>query len=154
MASTDVTEFLTQNNIKFELLPHSKSVFTCEEAATERKRPISEMVKCMLLVDKDSKFVLACLPGDARLNTEKVRALISSKRLSFASKDQIKEILSYEVGAISPLPPKQNLIVIWDIKLQQKFKVNVSSGNPNLGLEVNRKDLVNLINPKIGDISD
>ncbi len=131
------------------------------------------MVKCILLVDKDSKFVLACLPGDAQLDTKKVQTLVGSRRLSFATKEQIKEALGYEIGAISPLPPpekipaefswprksqgdflwKPNLLVVWDLKLQQKFKVNISSGNPSLGLELNRKELVNLINPKVGDIS-
>ena len=35
----------------------------------------------------------------------------------------------------------------------KKDKVNISSGDPKAGLELNTKDLISLINPKFGDIT-
>ena len=82
---TKVTRLLDNRGINYRLLPHKKPVFTCETAAKERGIPLDEMVKCILLVDKDKNYFLACTPSDRKVNTQKVKELLSCKRLSFAS---------------------------------------------------------------------
>src|SRR3989344_2076920 len=96
---TKITEFLDKKNIKYKVLNHSKEVYTCEEAAKERNVPLDEMVKCILLKSKDKFYFLACLLADKQIEPNKVREILNSKRLSFASKEEIKE-LGYEMGAV------------------------------------------------------
>ncbi|MBI4453345.1 YbaK/EbsC family protein [Candidatus Woesearchaeota archaeon] len=151
---TNVTKLLDSKGIKYKLLPHTKPVFTCEEAAKERNVPVDEMIKCILLVDKEKKYYLACLTSDKKLNPQKVRELVGCSRLSFAPKNDIEEVLGYQLGAIPPLLLKTTIPILFDKIIQKKEKVNISSGNPLAGIELDSKTLINLIEPFIGDISD
>lgn len=149
---TKVTELLDSKGINYRLLPHNNEVFTCEEAAKVRGVVLDEMVKCILLVDKDEKYVLAALIADKKLDPNKVRELTNMKRLSFAAKEQIKEKLGYTMGAVPPFVFDADVKVVFDNEVTKKEKVNISSGDPTCGLELSPNDLVGLIKPVIGDI--
>jgi len=150
---TKITELLSKNNISFRLLPCSKPVFTCEEAAQQRGISINEMIKCILLVDKDKKYFLACLQGDKQLDPNKVRELVECKRLSFASKQEISEILGYEMGAVPPLLLRNQIQIIFDDEIKRLEKCNISSGDPIFGLELKASDLISLVKPLFGSIA-
>lgn len=150
---TKITKLLDSKGVEYRLLPHQKPVFTCEEAAEERKVPLEEMVKCILLVDKKKRYFLACVSADKRLDTQKVRDILGCSRLSFASEKEIEEILGYKKGAIPPLLLKTDIPAIFDNKIMEKEKVNISSGDPSAGLELSPKDLVSFVDMKLGDIT-
>ena len=65
---TKITHLLDTNNISYHLLPHSEPVFTVEAAARQRGVVKEEMVKSILLRDKDGRYVMACVTGDVRLD--------------------------------------------------------------------------------------
>jgi len=150
---SSVIKLLDAKGINYRLLYHNRSVFTCEEAAKERGVLLSEMIKCILLVDKDENYFLACVPSDKKVYPQKVRELMNCKRLSFASKEEIEEVLGYTMGAIPPLLLKNDVPIIFDNEIINKERVNICTGNPKAGLELNSKDLIGLINPKFGDIT-
>jgi len=150
---TKVTLMFDSKGIKYRLLPHEKQVFTCEDAAKERNVILEEMIKCILLVDKKKNYFLACLLADRMLDTQRLRELMQCSRLSFASKEEIKEVLGYEMGAIPPLMLKTHLPVIFDNGIMKKDKINISSGDPKAGIELSPGDLVPLVKPRFGDIS-
>ncbi|MBS3121687.1 YbaK/EbsC family protein [Candidatus Woesearchaeota archaeon] len=151
---TNITKLLNSKGIKYKLLPHTKPVFTCEDATKERNVPIDEMIKCILLVDKEKKYYLACLTSDKKLNLQKVRELVGCSRLSFAVKKDIEEVLGYQLGAIPPLLLKTTIPILFDKIILKKVKVNISSGNPSAGIELDSKTLIELVKPSLGDISD
>ncbi|MCD6478720.1 MAG: YbaK/EbsC family protein [Candidatus Diapherotrites archaeon] len=150
---TKITQLLDSKGIKYRLLPHEKPVFTCEDAAKERNVPLDEMIKCLLLVDKKKNYFLACIPADKMVDTRKVRDIMGCSRLSFASEQEIEEILGYKTGAIPPLLLKTEIPVLFDSGIMEKEKVNISSGDPKAGLELNPRDIVPLIKPRFGNIA-
>jgi prolyl-tRNA editing enzyme YbaK/EbsC (Cys-tRNA(Pro) deacylase) len=150
---TRITHLFDSKRIKYSLLSHEKPVFTCEDAAKERKVPLDEMIKCILLVDKKKNYFLACITADKMIDTQKVRAIMNCSRLSFASKQDIEEILGYKIGAIPPLLLKTEIPILFDKCIMKKDKVNISSGNPKAGLDLNPKDLIPLIKPRFGNIT-
>lgn len=148
---TKATKRLDEQGISYERLRHSEPALTCEKAAEERKRPLGEMVKCILVVDKKRRYYLACTLADARLDTKKLAAVLECSRLSFADEGEIEGVLGYKQGAISPL--RVNIPVVFDKKIRDKEKVNISSGEPTLGLELSAGDLISLVNPLIWEIT-
>lgn len=149
---TKITRLLYSRGLGYRLLPHGKPVFTCEDAARERSVPLDEMIKCILLVDKKKKYFLACTTSDKMVDTEKIRMIMGCSRLSFASEQEVEEILGYRIGAIPPLLLKTNITVIFDNEITKKEKVNISSGDPKAGIELSIKDLVLLAKPIFGNI--
>ena len=101
---TRITTLLDALGIPYRVLPHSEPVFTVEAAAAQRGVVKEEMVKSILLKDREGRHVMACVPGDAKLDPQAVRAFLGEpyKRLSFASAEEIRAVTGYVQGAVAP----------------------------------------------------
>ena len=146
VSDTKVTRLLQEQNIPYRLLPHGEPVYTVAAAAAQRGVIQEEMVKSILLRDKNRHYVMACVTGDARLNPKAVREYLAGdwKRLSFASAEEIHEITGYVQGAVAPLGLPQHVPVIFDEAIARCNRVNISSGDPLAGLELDPQDLIRL----------
>ena len=89
---------------------------------------------------------MACVTGDARLDPKAVRAHLGDEwqRLSFASAEEIYQVTGYVQGAIAPLCLPEDVPVIFDEAIARCQKVNISSGDPMAGLELDPQDLKRL----------
>ncbi len=138
------------------MLPHSEPVFTVEAAAQQRGAPVEEMVKSILLRDKNRRYVMACIPGNVRLDPKAVRAHLPAglKRLSFASSAEILAITGCVQGAVAPLGLPEDVPVIFDGGITLCKKVNISSGDPMAGLELDPRELVSISGAQLAQISE
>ena len=155
MLDTKVIKILDRNGISYRLLRHSKPVFTVEAAAEERGVATEEMVKSILLRDRDGRYVMACVTGNARLDPKAVRAQLPPewKRLSFATPEEIVEVTGYVQGAVAPVGLPDEIVVIFDEAIAECEKVNISSGDPLAGLELNPSDLIKITSARIARIA-
>lgn len=151
---TKVTKLLDEKGIDYRLLVHDNPALTCEAAAKDRGVPISEMIKCILLVDKKKNYFLACLPGNKKLIPQKVRDVVGSSRLSFATPEEVEQITGYKIGYISPLCLKEEVLITFDNSLKSKQKVSISAGDPMAGVELSPKPLIELVQPRFADITE
>ena len=161
--SSPVMRILDEAKVPFRMLPHKRIALTVPLAAAERRVSEDEMVKCILLRDKVGQFVLAALPGNADLDVQQVRSLVPGfSRLSFASPEEITRITGYTIGAVSPFSLGEPIPVVLDQAIGSlaaaRRQVNISSGDPLLGLELAAADLVGLLGDrahfgKIGKVS-
>jgi Cys-tRNA(Pro) deacylase len=143
---TKVTRLLESKKVPYRLLPHDEPVYTVAAAAAQRGVIRSEMVKSILLRDKNRRYVMACVTGDARLDPKAVRAHLGDEwqRFSFASAEEIYQVTGYVQGAIAPLCLPEDVPVIFDEAIARCQKVNISSGDPMAGLELDPQDLKRL----------
>jgi Cys-tRNA(Pro) deacylase len=140
--ATPITDLLRAKGISYRPLPHARAVFTCEEAASERGVSLSEMLKCLVFVDKSTrKAIMACVPADRRVALGKLKQIVGMKSFSIASPEQIAEMTGFQRGSIPPIGLPDSVVVIADSTLLSKTRVNISSGIPTLGLEVAMWDL-------------
>lgn len=146
MIKTQITELLDLQHISYQMLPHSKPVFTVEDAAISRNVDAHEMVKSILLKEKNgSRYVMACVAGPDRLIPQAVRAHLDGwKRLTFTSAEEITEVTGYIKGAVAPLCLPADVPVFLDSTLANCEKVNISSGDPAAGLGLASDDLIRL----------
>lgn len=152
---TRVTRLLADQEIPFRLLPHDKPVFTVATAAAQRGVVAEEMVKSILLRDKDRRYVLACVTGPSRLDPKAVRSFLGGdlKRLTFASAEEIEAVTGYVQGAVNPLGLPDDVPVVFDRAIAECEQVNISSGDPLAGLELDPQDLIRLAGARLADIS-
>ncbi len=154
---TKITDLLDDQGIPYRVLPHNEPVFTVEAAAEQRGVVKEEMVKSILLREKRKRrYVMACLPGDARLDPKAVRAHLPDgwKRLSFASAEEIREVTGYIQGAVAPLCLPVDVPVIFDEAIARCAKISISSGDPMAGLELEPQDLINLAGARLAPIAE
>lgn len=151
--NTVVTELLDALGIAYRRLPHDREVMTMEMAAAQRDVNPDEMVKCILLRDSKKRYVMACLLGFDRLNTQAVRQYADVSRLSFASAEEIEAVTGFGMGAVAPIGSATVLPVVFDNRINGADTVNISSGDHRLGLELARAYLVRAIENLVwGDI--
>jgi len=137
------------------VLPHSEPVFTVEAAAAQRGVRQEEIIKSILLRDKQRRYVIACVRGVDQLDPKAVRDFLPEewKRLSFASRDEILEVTGYEQGAVAPLCLPENVPVVFDEAIGNLERVNVSSGDPMAGLELRPQELIRLAKATLAPIA-
>ena len=153
---TKIIDILDAHKISYRLLRHSEPVFTVEEAAAQRGVSKAEMVKSILLRDKDEHYVMACVLGYARVNPKAVRTYVPNgwRRLSFATAEEILSVTGCVQGAVAPLGLPDSVPVIFDEAITQCQKVNISSGDPAAGLELSTQDLIMAAGAQIAVIAD
>jgi prolyl-tRNA editing enzyme YbaK/EbsC (Cys-tRNA(Pro) deacylase) len=153
---TPIIEMLEAQGVPYRLLPHSEPVFTVDAAAAQRGVVREEMVKSILLRDKDRRYVMACVTGDDRLDPKAVRRHLPPewKRLSFASQDEILSVTGCQQGAVAPLGLPEDVPVIFDQAIGACERVNISSGDPMAGLELASRDLIRLAGARLAPIAE
>lgn len=153
---TKITDLLDTYGISYRILLHTQPVFTVEAAAEQRGVVKEEMVKSILLCDKNGRYVMACVTGDARLNPKAVRTYLPDgwKRLHFASAEEILAVTDCTKGAVAPLGLPEDVPVIFDEDIARCEKVTISSGDPMAGLELNAENLIRVAGAKIGSIAE
>jgi len=152
---TQVIRLLDSNNVTYRLLPHDEPVYTVAAAVAQRGVNQYEMVKSILLRDKNRRYVMACVTGDARLDPKAVRAHLGDnwKRLSFASAEEIQEITGYIQGAVAPLCLPEDVPIVFDTAIVKCKRVNISSGDPLAGVELEPQDLIMLADAQLASIA-
>ena len=152
---TKITEILDVHQIPYCLLPHDEPVFTVEAAAQQRGVVAEEMVKSILLRDKVGHYVMACVLGQTRLDPKAVRAYVASdwKRLYFANSEEVRAVTGCPQGAVAPLGLPEDVPVIFDKAVVLQNKVNISSGDPMAGLELDAQDLIRVAGARLAPIA-
>jgi prolyl-tRNA editing enzyme YbaK/EbsC (Cys-tRNA(Pro) deacylase) len=157
---TKITNLLDAQGVAYRRLPHAEPVFTVEAAAAQRGVVAEEMVKSILLREKAEprRYVMACILGTARLDPQAVRAYLSRtqawKRLTFATAEEIQAVTGSVQGAVAPLCLPAEVPVVFDQAIARCTKVNISSGDPLLGLELSQQDLSRLAGAQFAPIAD
>lgn len=149
---TEVTRYLTEQQVSFRLLPHQTPATTIEDAARQRGIRTSQMVKSILLRDMGDQYALACAPGDQSVDPKKVRALLECRRMTCVDLSLVPDLTGYEIGTVTPLLLKTPMPVIFDRKILLEQEVTISSGSVMAGIALHRDDLIRLCNPIFADI--
>jgi len=146
---TKATRLLDAAGVAYRLLPHTRPVFTVEEAAAQRGVVAEEMVKSILLRESGrGRYVMACVLGPDRLDHRAVRTRLPGdwSRLTFAGAEEIAAVTGYLKGAVNPLALPTEVPVIFDEAIGRCERVNISTGDLMFGLELNAADLIRLTN--------
>ena len=154
---TPVIRLLDAQGVPYVLLPHTEPVFTVATAAAQRGVVAEEMVKSILLRESRSdRYTMACILGPARLDHRAVRAVLGDGwgRLTFANDDEILTVTGYPRGAVNPLCLPDHVPVIFDASIAHCRRVNISTGDPMAGLELDPADLIRLAGARLAEISE
>jgi prolyl-tRNA editing enzyme YbaK/EbsC (Cys-tRNA(Pro) deacylase) len=136
MVRTEITDYLRDRGIEYELLEHGDDALTSEKAAELRDVPLAEMVKSMVFLDDDREVVVAVVPAERNVDLGSLRAIADIDSLKFADEEVIEGDLGYTIGAIPPFFPGRDCPIYMDSDVLRNDEVNFSSGRPDAGIEV------------------
>ena len=157
ISRTRITDVLDAHGISYRWLHHAEPVFTVEAAAQQRGVVPEEMVKSILLREagRSGHYVMACVLGALRVEPRAVQAALGEgwRRLHFAGADEILAVTGCVQGAMAPIGLPDAVPVIFDETIGRLARCNISSGDPQAGLELVAADLIRVARGRLAAIA-
>ena len=138
-------------SIKIQIL--DKTARTAKDAAESLKTEVGSIVKSLLLRTKTS-FLLCLVAGDKRCSLNKVKKLLNQKDVSMANAEQVKKITGFTIGGVSPVAHLNKVDIYIDESLKRFQNIFAAAGHPNAIFKINFKNLNEITNGLITDISE
>ena len=152
MALFDIIKQLLDEHSIWYLIKHHPPTTTSEDSARERGEPLKIGAKALLVKD-DTHFVLLVLPANRKLDTKKVKKILGSRNLRFASPEELKQLTGCEKGAV---PPFGNLLGVDMIVDQAQFEeefMAFNAGSLETSIKMKSAGYRQLVQPRVEEIS-
>ena len=119
---------------------------TAEDAARAIGCPVSAIVKSLVFV-VDEEPVLALVPGDLRLDADKLAAAAGGAIARRASLDEVRDATGYAAGGTPPFGHASPVRVFADPELRRNDPVWAAAGTPTTVFPISISDLDRLAGP-------
>jgi len=148
----DVTRFLDEAGIDFDVLEHTHTERATDEAAALGIEP-EEVAKTLVLVGPSGN-VRAVLAASERIDLQKVAATlgVGGKRVHLASEESLAhDYADFELGAVPPFGGREDDVLV-DERLAGRDSVVVEAGSHERSVRLKVADLVRLTRAQVADI--
>ncbi len=143
---------LNKSGCKYKIIKH-EAVLTCRDAANVRGTKVEQGAKALILVG-DKNPLMAVLSCANKLSFRKVKYYMNVKDLRMATKDEVKEISSVEIGAVPPWGSLVNLKTYVDKQLIVNEEIVYNAGDHCISIVMNTSDYLDLEKPIVGDFCE
>ena len=141
-------EYLKSKNVNFKIL-HLKGIpKTAKDVEQIYNCKLHQVLKTIIFIG-DSEPVMAVLPGDKKVSTDKLKE-ITKQNLRMAKPEEVREITGYNIGGVSPFGVAITKII--DESSFNSSPLNTGSGTPEIGLEFSPEELKKAWDGIIADI--
>lgn len=145
-------DLLDNHAASYRLIDHTPEGRT-EVVSPMRGNALSAAAKCIVLMVKIGKkvtrFVLAVVPGDARIDLNAVKALLGGTYISFASADIAERLAGSVAGTILPFAFNPELELVVDPTLLENDELFFNAARLDRSLALKTRDYVALARPRI-----
>jgi Ala-tRNA(Pro) deacylase len=135
-------EWLREAGVLFEVLEHAP-VSTSEDAARVRGTPLEQGAKA-LVVRADDRFVHCVLPAHLRVDNAALRAVLGTRKLRFATREELDEVTGCAPGAVPPFGNLFGLPVLLDEALARNDRIVFNAGSNAVSITMRCADLIRL----------
>jgi Cys-tRNA(Pro) deacylase len=149
----DVTRFLDEAGVDFDVLEHEHTERAADEAAALGVAP-EEVAKTLVLASPSGN-VRAVLSASERIDLHKVAAVlgIGGKKVQLATEDDLARGYSgFELGAVPPFGGPEDRVIV-DERLSGRDSVVLEAGSHETSVRLKAADLVRLTEAQVADIT-
>lgn len=148
MNKQDIYNYLNNKNIAYEKIEH-KAVYTMAEI-NEIKMPYPEAEAKNIFVrdDKKKNYYLITIKGNKKVNLKEFSKINNTRHLSFASSEDLMDILKLTPGSVTPLGllnDVNNRVIFY---LDEEFLNSIIGIHPNdntATIVLKTEELINII---------
>ena len=142
---------LQEAGVAFTQSEHA-AVRTSEEAAAVRGAPLHSGAKALVLKGGD-RFLLAVLPADLALDSRALRAAVGSRRVRFASRDELMKLTGLAPGAVPPFGSLFGLETVCDPGLADNEQINFNADSHRHSVQMSYADWEAMERPRVTPIA-
>ena len=159
-ARTMPMRVLDDKGIAYTPRQQARKQFTAQGVADDLGVPVAWVVKAMIVQRSSGSFALFVIPGDAHLSLKKVAAVLGDKGAALAQQRDVERVTGFQVGAVSVLGfrrpslrsgQRSDIPAYLDDGVLALERAVISSGRPDLGLELDPQDLLLALGGQAGD---
>jgi Ala-tRNA(Pro) deacylase len=148
----DVTRFLEEAGVDFDVLEHPHTERAADEATALGVGP-EEVAKTLVLIGPSGN-ARAVLAASERIDLHKVAGVLGlgSKKVHLASEDDLaRDYPDFELGAAPPFGGREDQVLV-DERLAGRDSVVVEAGSHERSVRLKASDLVRLTRAQVADI--
>jgi Ala-tRNA(Pro) deacylase len=147
---------LDSHGASYRLIEHPAEGQT-DKVSRLRGHPVEQAAKCIVLIVKTGKkmtrFVLAVVPGNMRVDTGRVRALMNATYVGFAAADVAERLAGSVAGTVLPFAFDPQLTLIADPALLAHEQIFFNAARLDRSLALRTADYQRLANPRLERIA-
>ncbi|MFF7415378.1 aminoacyl-tRNA deacylase [Streptomyces lydicus] len=146
-------DVLRKSGVPFTVLDHVPIVGQ-EDAETKLGLATEQLLKTMVFRTAGDGFVLAALPVTGRVNYGRLAraAGVSRAKLRQAEPGELS-LLGMEPGGASPVCDLPDVVIVFDASVTAMGTVYCGSGRADRTVQIEAARLIELVNPKIEELS-
>jgi Ala-tRNA(Pro) deacylase len=147
---------LDQHQASYRLIDHAPEGQT-DLVSAMRGNELAQAAKCIILMVKQgkkvTKYVLAVVPGDTRVDLQAVKALLQGTYIAFATGSIAEQLAGSVAGTILPFAFHPNLELIVDPALLEHEEIYFNAARLDRSLALKTSDYAAIAHPRLARIS-
>jgi len=141
---------------KYSILDHAPDGQT-DRVSEMRGHPVREAAKCIVLIvkqgKKTSKFVLAVVPGNCRVDINAIKKLFNATYAGFAATDVAERLAGSVAGTVLPFIFKDELGLIVDRQIAESEWMYFNAARLDRSLKLATADYLAIAKPRLESIA-
>jgi Ala-tRNA(Pro) deacylase len=143
-----VKNYLDLQHVPYQHHIHS-SAFTAQQLAAAERVP-GIMVAKTVVVKADDQFVMAVLPGTAKVDTAALKDALNAREVQLATESEFQQLFpDSDVGAMPPFGNLYDLPVCADESLTRDEEIVFNAGTHKDAIRMRYSDFSRLVEPRI-----
>jgi len=153
---TQLIAFLDQHTVPYRLIDHEPEGRT-EDVSPMRGNALSQAAKCIVLMVKIGKkvtrYILAVVPGDMKVDLAAVKSLVGGTYVAFASQDIAERLAGSVAGTILPFSFHPELELVVDPTLLENDELYFNAARLDRSMVLKTNDYVAVAKSCLGRIA-
>jgi Ala-tRNA(Pro) deacylase len=150
-------DVLDANKAQYRLIDHEPEGQT-DKVSVLRGHPVEAAAKCIVLIikigKKTSRFVLAVVPGNARVDTAKIKDLFrGATYVGFAATDLAERLAGSVAGTVLPFAFHPDLILIADPSITSHQELFFNAARLDRSVALRASDYLAIAKPRLERIA-
>jgi Ala-tRNA(Pro) deacylase len=147
---------LDSQGASYRVIEHAAEGQT-DKVSRLRGHPVEQAAKCIVLIVKIGKkvtrFVLAVVPGNMRVDTGRLRALMNATYVGFAAAEVAERLAGSVAGTVLPFAFDPQLTLIADPALLAHDEIFFNAARLDRSLALRTADYQKLAEPRVEHIA-
>lgn len=143
---------LDREGASYRVVEHEAEGRT-ELIAKIRGNRVEQAIKSIVVMvrfgKKESRFVLANVPGSRRIDLTAIREHFGGSQAAFAPREKAEELTGCVIGAIPPFSFNENLPVLADPAIKENGEVVFNAGSLERSIFMKMEDYFRIANPQV-----
>ncbi len=141
---------LDSAGVRYEVFEH-EPVYTSEDAAKIRGEPLHSGVKSLVFMTDDD-FILVLVPGDRKVDVDKLRLITNKKNIHMAKPDEVFGKTHCRIGSVHPFGNLMQLKTYMERSILRNSRVNFNVGLHTMTVRMSPLDLKEIVKPEVVDV--